>query len=499
MSLIDSSLPPGAVERFRDILRASTGLSFEDGKLPLLEQILDHRLAARGEPCDLYLDRLDHDGGIEEISVLANDITIGETYFFRHSEQFRALTEIALPERLAARQTVRQLRILSAACASGEEPYTLAIIIRDLLAGQGWKTSIVGVDLNPVMLDRAREARYSRWALRETPSDIQLHCFHYDGKDARLDEEIKAMVHFEQRNLANDNGDLWPAEGYDVIFCRNLLMYFSPDQARALLKRIAGGLAPGGFLFLGHAETLRGLSDDFHLRHSHDSFYYQRKGMLSEQKHRRHLPRVAVPVERQAIESPTAWVDHIRVASEKVEALTTRPSDRPAPASTWDMAKALDLLRRENFAEALAYLRERPSGTENNPDGLLLEAILLTHSGSLPAAETVCRRLLDIDGVNPGAHYVLALCRESGGDIDGAARHDRIAAYLDPAFAMPRLHLGLLARRSGDTETARRELHHAETLLKHEDTARLLLFGGGFNRDSLIALCGSALRTCGVS
>jgi chemotaxis protein methyltransferase CheR len=105
--------------------------------------------------------------------------------------------------------------------------------------------------------------------------------------------------------------------------------------------------------------------------------------------------------------------------------------------------------------------------------------------------------LLSIDELNAGAHYVLALCREQAGDRDAAAEYDRIAAYLDPAFAMPRLHLGLLARRSGDRDAARREFAQALMLLRGEDASRLLLFGGGFHRDGLIALCESSLRDAG--
>jgi chemotaxis protein methyltransferase CheR len=91
--------------------------------------------------------------------------------------------------------------------------------------------------------------------------------------------------------------------------------------------------------------------------------------------------------------------------------------------------------------------------------------------------------------MNAGAHYVLALCREASGDLRAAREEDEIAAYLDPTFAMPRLHLGLLARRSGDQEAAMRELARAATLLLHEDSSRLLMFGGGFQREALIAMC----------
>ena len=111
----------------------------------------------------------------------------------------------------------------------------------------------------------------------------------------------------------------------------------------------------------------------------------------------------------------------------------------------------------------------------------------------------MCERLLAIDELNAGAHYALALCREGDGDRQGAIDHDQVAIYLDGSFAMPRLHLGLVARKRGDLETARRELGQALVLLQREDAARLLLFGGGFGRDALVALCRAELAGCGGS
>ena len=164
------------------------------------------------------------------------------------------------------------------------------------------------------------------------------------------------------------------------------------------------------------------------------------------------------------------------------------------PTLPWDMAPALDLLRKERFAEALDYVRAGPATVEKDHDVLLLEATLLAHDGQFPAAEDVCLQLLLIDEFNAGAHYVLALCREHTGHRQRACEHDRIAVYLDPAFAMPRLHMGLLARRDGDRATATRELTQALALLQREGASRVLLFGGGFSREALMALCQSALK-----
>lgn len=154
----------------------------------------------------------------------------------------------------------------------------------------------------------------------------------------------------------------------------------------------------------------------------------------------------------------------------------------------------MDLLRQERFDDAFALVRAEPG-----PDAQLLRAVLLTDLGRLDDAETECGRLLDVDGLHAGAHYLLAVTREGAGDPATAGSHARTAAYLDPGFAMPRLRLGLLARSRGDTATARQEFAAALTLLVGESPDRLLLFGGGFTRTALADLCRTELRACGAA
>jgi chemotaxis protein methyltransferase CheR len=488
------------VERFRAAIVQHIGLQFDDGKLGFLGEVLQRRLDKLGRCSDTYLRGMERDGPNGEMNSLARELTVNETYFFRNIEQFRALAEVVLPERMRVDRIPRTLRLLSAGCASGEEAYTLAIVARETIADPSWDVSIRAVDLNPAVLEKAARGRYSTWALRETPAETQRRWFQPDGRDFALDESIRAAVRFEPRNLATDDAELWSPSTYDVIFCRNVLMYFSPDQMRAAIARMARALAPGGFLFLGHAETLRGISDRFHLRHTHGTFYYERKEGGEPARAWTPMPVGTSPPTPASIMSlGTEWIDAIRQASERVAALVPTPGAADEPAAPevrpWDAAPALDLLRQERFADALDHVRAGP--VERDPDALLLEAALLSHSGQIAAADAACERLLLIDEFNAGAHYVLALCREQAGQADRASEHYRVAAYLDAEFAMPRLHLGLLARRAGDREAARRELGQALMLLRREDASRLLLFGGGFNREALLALAGSALRDCG--
>jgi chemotaxis protein methyltransferase CheR len=378
----------------------------------------------------------------------------------------------------------------------------MAMVAQETVLDPTWEVAIQAVDVNPAVLEKAARARYSPWALRDTPPDVQRKWFRPDGRDLILEDAVRTAVKFNQGNLASDDPNLWRPATYDVIFCRNVLMYFAPEEMRAAIARIARSLAPGGFLFLGHAETLRGVSDEFHLRHTHETFYYERKESLGS-PFRRPVKPAPRPMSAASTVGPfdVTWFDRIREASARVAALVPAPAAGiplvHQPPAAWDIAPALDLLRQERFVEALDLVRAGPKGADIDPDILLLEATLLVHSGQVTASEEACLRLLQIDELNAGAHYVLALCREHSGHRDRAREHDRVATYLDPAFAMPRLHLGLLARRDGDRETQRRELAQALVLLRREDASRILLFGGGFRREALIAMCESALRDNG--
>jgi len=486
------------VEHFRAIVAARLGLHFDDDKLEMLEDLLRYRAQQRDLAPAAYAMSLDADAR-DELGALAAELTVGETYFFRNIDQFKAFAEVTVPARRTARQTDKVLRVLSAGCASGDEAYTIAIVLREAGFDPSWSISIRAVDVNPDALARAAAGRYTKWSLRESPPEIQRRWFRTDGADYVLDGSVRAAVRFEARNLTVDDPDLWAPGTYDAIFCRNALMYFTPDAARLVVDRIARALVPGGYLFLGHAETLRGLSNDFHLCHTHGTFYYQRRGgadLAPFHSEVRELVPTAALV--SVIEGSDSWVDAIHRASERIRALATDPpSDTRQRPSGWDLGGALELLQRERFADTVAALDRLPVEATNDPDVLLLRAVALAHGGQLAIAEQTCRHLLAADEHCAGAHYVLALCRENAGDRDGAVAHDQTALYIDPTFAMARLHLGLLARRIGEREQARRELSQAAALLQREDASRLLLFGGGFQRDALIALCRAELAAAG--
>ena len=478
------------IERFRALIATHLGLHIDDARLDALTHLLRARCALYGS-AGRYLDRFAGEAWLQsELPLLARELTVSETYFFRNSDQFAAFSEVALPRALAARGSV--CRILSAGCAWGEEPYSLAITVRELFPEAADVVEISAFDINPIALDKAVQGRYSNWSLRDTPKSIRDKWFAVDGNDYVLDPSVRRAVHIGAGNLARGDRAFWQPGRFAIAFCRNVLMYFSAEQARAAIDRITRSLAPGGYLFLGHAETLRGLSNDYQLCHTHDTFYYRRKDERSAATLANEDAGFE-PREATAISSDTSWIEVIQRASERISTLTKQIDsagtlDRTA-AVPLDLTSALECVRTERFGEALRRIADLPAEHANDADVLLLKAVSLSHSGELDSAQSVCRDLLARDGLNTGAQYILAVCREAAGDVSGAIEHDQAACYLDPSFAMPRLHLGLLARRQGDCAAAVRELSHAAHLLQQEDPSRVLLFGGGFKREALVAMC----------
>src|ERR1035437_542941 len=401
-----------SLEQVRTIVARRLGLQYEDEKLDYLAEVARRRMELVGSArFESYLERLiASPKGSDEFRALAEQLTVNETFFFRNADNFRAFAEIVLPERIRANTREKRLRIFSAGCASGEEPYSLAVLVREALSDLGnWDVKIIGIDVNPAVLAKAAEARYSAWSLRATSEDAKRRYFRADGPDFVLAPAIRKMVTFEERNLVDEDPLFWQSLACDVVFCRNVLMYFTPDKARDVVRRISQALLPRGFFFLGHAETLRGLTHEFHLCHTHDTFYYQRRDASEAAATATWADTPGEQAEDllpAVVESTASWVDVIQHAATRIATLAdaqarspdqaaphiththphTHPAGQPAlPAAprTWDLGLVLEAVRQERFADALELIGSLPPDSHEDPDALLLRAVLLTNNGRL--------------------------------------------------------------------------------------------------------------------
>ncbi len=266
------------LQRFGELVGRRLGLRLPWRPEGWLADLISNQAAYHHhESARTYLDHLDTDLDPAEADWLMQQFTVGESYFFRDPGQLRVFADVVVPRRMRAQVGSRGLRILSAGCASGEEPYTLAMLCREAVP-EPEGVSILGVDVSRSRLAKATDGRYSAWALRATPPELRDRWFRPDGTDWVLDQQIRRSVVFGEHNLVRDDANVWAPAGYDAIFCRNVLMYFTAESGDVLLARLAASLAPGGFLFLGQAETLRGFTPDLQPRTTRTSVYFEHIG-----------------------------------------------------------------------------------------------------------------------------------------------------------------------------------------------------------------------------
>ena len=244
---------------FRELIEARTGICLSDGQVRGLDGLIAGLVTRAGS--DLTPDQLYAAFSAGERADLFRDfaarVTIGETHFFRVAPQIAALREIVLPDLIQRRAGNRRLTLWSAGCSSGEEPYTLAILLRELLPTiDSWDVRLFATDLSEPALDTARRAVYREWSFRETPAWVRQRYFTAQGDLWRLHDAIRQMVRFERVNLvaAPYPPPLSAAGTLDLILCRNVTIYFNHSVSHDLYRRFAASLAPGGWLILGPSD-----------------------------------------------------------------------------------------------------------------------------------------------------------------------------------------------------------------------------------------------------
>jgi chemotaxis protein methyltransferase CheR len=236
-----------------------TGLAYYSDKDEDFAARISRRLSLRGVPnCAAYLNLLrEPAGGRPEEERLVGELTIGETYFFRQREHFDLLRKVILPRIFERNRSTKTLRIWSAGCATGAEPYSIGLVLQLDLADKvaDWDVAILGTDINLDFLARAREAAFDEWAFRETPEAVKLKCFRQEGRRWVLRPEYRKYVSFRRQNLVSGEPvSTLDGRPFDIIFCRNVIIYLAKDKVRALVSQFYDSLAEGGVLLVGHAE-----------------------------------------------------------------------------------------------------------------------------------------------------------------------------------------------------------------------------------------------------
>ena len=392
----------------------------------------------------------------------------------------------------------------------------------ELLGDRANRIQIHAFDVNPSAIARAERAVYSEWALRATPVSLRERHFKRQGNQYVLSDTIRGAVSFETRNLFDEDAEFWRAQRFDVVLCRNALIYFSRRKITAALRRFADILSFDGTLFLGNAETPRGFEDRLVPQELCGSFCYRLGDSESTPRPvpispttssvvadagDRFLQRPNLPNYESSADGAT-WVTAIEGATRRLAVLVENspvPSSQRTTTSTTTferntvVAEALRLIASERFSEALTHLDSLTAIAEDASELGLLRATILTNQGRLIDAIDICRRLLVDDPHCAGAYHLLGVASENLGKHADAQGHYETAITLDPNFAMSHWFLGRLYLRAQTREPARRHLSTALRLWQLESPqtgTNATLFTGGFGRETLERLCRADLANC---
>lgn len=263
----------------RDIIHSHCGLSFDHDTKYLLEKRLAKRLASlrMGSFRDYYHFLKYNRGRDQELSDIMDILTTNETYFFREAFQLKAFTEEIIPAIKAAKEKAgeRQLRIWSAGCSTGEEPYTIAMLLLDMNCFSGWKIEVIGTDISHRVLHHARKAVYGRSSFRATENGHIRRYFEEVDGGLKIHDQVKRLVTISHMNLFDEDRALLLGK-MDVIFCRNVIIYFDQVAKKRVVEMFYRSLREGGYLLLGHAESLLNTSTAFALRHLKNDMVYQK-------------------------------------------------------------------------------------------------------------------------------------------------------------------------------------------------------------------------------
>jgi len=422
-----------SLKRTRTLIASRIGLLVREQDDALLRKMVAERVRTLNlSSAEQYCQFLDSDADIRhERKELTALLSTGETYFFRDREQHVLLQDIILPELLERRKDERTLRIWCAACSSGEEAYSLAILLDELIADQSrWNIFILGTDINQDFIERARQGIYTEWSFRGMSNARRQRYFHPHKNTWVLDGGIRNRVTFRTGDLVADEFPDYASGlyGMDLILCRNMFIYMEHHMVFRIADKFTETLAEGGILVTGHGELYAHHLGKLRARVFPESIIYQ---------------KVAAPFP-QPVPPPFAEIE--------------RPAQKKPAAASPAM--------RKNHATAVL---QQQSAVETSKGKAVTEmemAWQYANQGQRDKAAKFCSEIVAKNPLIAEAHYLLALLAQERGEFTEVKSLLKKVIYLDPSFIAAYLDLGDLYAREGDDARAGKMRATARDLLQ---------------------------------
>ncbi len=484
-------LTPEEFERFRDYIHRHSGIYLEDQKVDSLRISLVTRATRFGFlSLGEYYKLLCSDEN--EFKELMNLVTINETSFFRFPAQFEALRKHIVPEILDGKsETQKVFRVWSAGCSTGEEPYSIAMTLIDSgLEGLGYTPEVLGTDVSTNALDRAREGIYPSRSLLNVPHSVSSRFFIPTPHGHKVVDKVRSIVDFQYHNLIKEPYPLGLMGNWDVIFCRNVTIYFKLESTRRVVHNFFRSLNPGGYLFVGHSETLTSISDEFEPVEIGGVFLYRKPRP-------RRQSFSALIADRTAAMRSDGRSDRRRVFSERRQDVHVEDSSGEVELSDSDLLlQAKAAVAAGQAIKALSLTQEILLAEPDNMEALLLRAWARLDTGDLEGAKEDAYATLEADPLLATARYILGMIHLRTDDTEGAVAEFKRTIYSDPEFVLAHLNLGNIYKARGSLDTAYRYYENAVKAIYNNPEGEWTTFMGGFKLDLLVQTCERSLLEC---
>lgn len=490
------SLGYGDYLRFSKLVYERYGLHFPDNRRADLERGVRQAFAASTctDMNEYYCLLRDHDSSVMHFERLVNAVTINETHFFRDAGQVDALYSHILPQLIQRRRALRTLRIWSAGCASGEEPYSIAMLLRELLPDvDEWSITILGTDVNTEAVDRARQAVYSEWAFREERAkQWRPRYFCRRGNRYELMPAVQRMVTLAQLNLVEDNYPSYESNTtlMDLILCRNVMIYFTESISRGIVNRFYSCLTHGGWLVVGHAEHSLTIYRRFQAHNFPHAILYQRTDEFKPP------PRDWEWLTPLAAEE--AHPSLVAVPKQDIAPLEPEPEPKPEPELDHIYIHSLGRLGHvdplERASELLGYgrsedahdlLQEMVKAGFDDASVYALLGQACANMGGWDEAERWCRQAIHMDKLALKAYYILALVLQHQESLDKAIEVMKKVVYIDRHYVLGHFGLADLYRNNDQLPQALKSLDNARRLLEGCPDDEFIPGSGGITVGSL--------------
>lgn len=390
-----------------------------------------------------------------QVEMLASHLTIGETYFYRDQKSFDALSEHILPGLMQSRKGKEQrLRFWSAGCATGEEAYSIAMLLDNIIPDiNEWNITILATDINPHFLKSAAEGVYREWSFRSAPLWVKERYFTKIKDGFKILPRIRRMVTFSYHNLVDDP---YPAlvnntSAMDIIFCRNVLMYFSQNRTKKVVRYLNRCLMDDGWLVISPVEAFHATSSLFRGVRFHGATLYRKtkndevKVLLAETGIESQIPKWDKAAFQRLDNIPQA-----PAKNEKADALHHNLSFLEQPEKTEVSDRKLPLLPQDDNAGASLSFQARSAADQ----------------GRLSDALTLCEKAISADKMKPSLHFLYGTVLQESGRADEAAASFKRAIYIDQDFVIAHFALGYLRHRQGRHKKAGKHFENACSILK---------------------------------